>query len=216
MWGLFKRDFRAAHELERSELLKMILGEADGSIEGSEFRDYLHVRDQRLGLEFDSSWVNFFIIEHLVETFPEARFVLLVRDCYSWVESVVNHALTREIPADVWEFMDWWFEPHKYPHRDEEQSLKEHGLFSIDCYLNAWNRHTVETTERVPPDRLLVVRTHEISRRLGDIARFLGIPVERLDEAESHLNKGTKASPLASLVDRGFTESRVARACGYF
>ena len=60
-----------------------------------EFVDYICHRDERLGLEFDSSWVNYFIIGHLVYAFPDAKFILLVRDCYTWVESIVNHMLTR-------------------------------------------------------------------------------------------------------------------------
>ena len=55
MYGLFNRDYRAAHEPDRSELLKMILLEAEGAIQDDQFGDYLRKRDQRLGLEFDSS-----------------------------------------------------------------------------------------------------------------------------------------------------------------
>ena len=138
----------------------------------------------------------------------------MVRDCYSWVESIVNHMLTREIPADVREFMDWWFEPQKYPHKDEEQSLDENGLFSLDCYLNCWKGHVYKATELIPPPRLLVIRTHEITRKLDDIAQFLHVPRQRLDGANSHLNRGTRAKQLPALVDKTFLEDAVTRVCG--
>ena len=178
-----------------------------------EFVDYICHRDERLGLEFDSSWVNYFIIGHLVYAFPDAKFILLVRDCYTWVESIVNHMLTREIPADVREFMDWWFEPQKYPHKNEEQLLKGNSLFSLDCYLNCWRSHVTKVSEVIPPERLLIIRTHEIGDTLDNIAQFLHIPRERLDDDKCHLNKGAKEKQIIPLVDRAFLEDTVARMC---
>ncbi len=211
--GVFEANFRSLHEPERSELLTYILSEADGSVTPDGAVEFIRERDQRLGLEFDSSWVNFFIVGHLVRIFPDAKFVLLIRDCYTWVESVVNHMLTRTIPIDARKFMDWWFESDRYPHRPEEQLLKENGLFSLDSHLNCWKNHITTTLAKVPTERLLVLRTHEIRNALDDLATFLGVPSTRLDETRCHLNKGTKAKPLLSLVERTFLEERVAALC---
>ena len=213
MAGLFYANFRSAHEPERTELLRMILLEAKGSVQRDEFVDYIYQRDERLGLEFDSSWVNYFIIGHLMHAFPDAKFILLVRDCYTWVESIVNHMLTREIPTDVREFMDWWFEPQKYPHRNEELPLKENGLFSLECYLTAWRSHVTKVSGIVPPDRLLIIRTHEIRDTLDSVTEFLRVPREGLDDAKCHLNKGTREKQITSLVDRRFLEDVVAETC---
>lgn len=129
MAGLFQGNVRSSHEPERTELLKMILLEANVSMHRDEFVDYICHRDERLGLEFDSSWVNYFIIGHLVYAFPDAKFILLVRDCYTWVESIVNHMLTREIPADVREFMDWWFEPQNIRTKMKSSYSREISYF---------------------------------------------------------------------------------------
>ena len=214
MDGLLRGNFRSAHEPDRSELLKMILLEANDLIQRDQFADYVRNRDKRLNLDFDSSWVNYFIIGHLVRAFPDAKFILLVRDCYTWVESIVNHMLARDIPADVRKFMDWWFEPQTYPHKMEEQTLKENGLFSLECYLSCWKGHVTRVSEMIPSERLLLIRTHEIRDALDKVAQFLHVPRERLDDANCHLNKGTRGKHIGSLVDVTFLEDTVARVCG--
>lgn len=211
--GVFEANFRAGHEPERSELLAFILAEADGFVAPEQSVEFFRDRDQRLGLEFDSSWVNFFVIGHLVRIFPDAKFVLLIRDCYSWVESVVNHMLTRRIPSDARRFMDWWFQTDSYPHRAEEQALKENGLFSLDAHLNCWKNHTATTLAKVPAERLLVIRTHEIPAALDALSEFLALPRGHLDDSECHRNKGKKAKSLLSLVGRTFLEERIAALC---
>jgi hypothetical protein len=211
--GMLEANFRSGHEPERSELLSFILSEADGAVTPDGAAAFIRERDQRLALEFDSSWVNFFVVGHLVRIFPDAKFILLIRDCYTWLESVINHMLTRKIPTDARTFMDWWFESDKHPHRTEEELLKEHGLFSLDSHLNCWRKHTTATCAQVPADRLLVIRTHEIRNASESLARFLGVPRARVDESEYHRNKGRKAKPLLSLVDGAFLEDRVAALC---
>ena len=76
--GVFEANFRSSHEPERSELLAFVLSEAAGSVTADRAVEFIRERDQRLCLEFDSSWVNFFIVGHLVGTFPDAKFVLLI------------------------------------------------------------------------------------------------------------------------------------------
>jgi hypothetical protein len=158
MYGLFQANFRSAHEPERSELLKKILLETNGSISHDEFVEYICDRDKRLWLEFDSSWVNYFI-------------------------------------------------------KKEEQSLKEIGLFSLECYLNCWRSHVIKSSQIIPPERLLIIRTHEIQNSLDNVAQFLHVPYELLDDAKCHLNKGTMEKRIVSLVDKAFLEDTVAHVC---
>ena len=106
----------AAHEPERKELLEMILRESRHDVTPPDFRAFLLRRDARLDLEYDISWANQFVVGHLLTVFPAAKFIVLIRDCGSWLESLVGHLVSRDVPPDVLAFLGWWFRPERYPH----------------------------------------------------------------------------------------------------
>jgi hypothetical protein len=53
-------------------------------------------------------------------------------------------------------------------------------------YFKYWGHHNSRVLELVPRDRLLVVRTDEIARRLDEIASFVGVPIDTLSPAGAH------------------------------
>ena len=212
--GMFETCFRSAHEPEREELLDSIVALDAGRLSMSEFDDYLCERSNRLQLELDSSWANYFIVDRLVVLFPESMFIQLVRDCYTWVESVINHLITRTIPADVQDFMDWWFEPSKFPYFKEDQSLEQIGIYSLECLVTRWRIHADSPSKLIPPGRLTVIRTHELGSSAPKLARFLNTDAGLIDDERSHRNVGSRTRPLLSLVDRAYLEDTVERVCG--
>ena len=211
--GMFETCFRSAHEPEREELLDSIVALDAGRLSMSEFDDYLCERSKRLQLELDSSWANYFIVNRLVVLFPESKFIQLIRDCYTWVESVINHLITRSIPADVQDFMDWWFEPSKYPYIKEDQSLEQIGIYSLECLVTRWRIHADSPSKLIPPERLTVMRTDELGNSAPKLARFLNTDAGLIDGGRSHRNVGTRTRPLLSLVDRAYLEDTVERVC---
>jgi hypothetical protein len=214
LWGACHDNFHAAHEPERSEVLTKALQIADDSITDSEVIDWLRKRDERLQLDFDISWCNFFLLEHLVEAFPSAHFIVLVRDCYTWTESVIGHMLTRDIPPDAREFMEFWFRTAEHPHGEDEQRLKEAGLFSLNAHLETWNTHITRCAATIPEERMLLIRTHEFAESIPKLAEFLSLPTSEFDAQQCHLNQGTWQGQLAKYVDRELVEERVKQICG--
>jgi Sulfotransferase domain len=212
--SLLAANHRAAHEPERAQILEMILRESRGEVSEHAFRTYLFARDQRLNLEYDIAWANQFLIGHLLTVFPDARFIILVRDPYTWLQSMCGHLASRDIPADVRPFLDWWFRPDLYPHTRHDRSLKELGLCSIAAYLNAWKRHVTVCTESIAPGRRLILKTHELNRSHRQLADFLEIPVDSLDVRNCHVNRGTWPDRLESLVDRSYLFEMVSSICG--
>lgn len=212
--GVCQTSFRSAHEPEISELLKRILLAANGPTGRDGLLSYIGDRDTRLGLDCDSSWANHFLMSDLAKAFPDAQFILLIRDCYTWVESLINHMLTVEIPANVRAFAEWWFQPQKHPYGRGERLLEERGLFSIGCYLTCWRTHVTRSCASVPSHRMLIIRTHEMRQSLDDLARFLHIPREQLDDTNCHLNRGTREARITSLIDHTFLEEAVDSICG--
>ena len=212
--GLLAKNYRAAHEPERAQLLEMILKESQGEVVGKDFRAYLLERDRRLNLEYDIAWANQFIIGYLLEAFPDARFIVLLRDARSWFQAIVGHLLSRKIPSDVRAFLDWWFKPAQFPHSRYDQAMEAQGLYSVAAFLNAWNQHVNSCTQAIPPDRRLILRTDELNQSHQRLASFLGIPVEQLDPSNGHLNRGTWAGGFDSLVEQAYLDEMIAKMCG--
>ena len=212
--GLLATHHRAAHEPEREQTLDMILRESRGEVDANAFRAYLIERDQRLNLDYDISWANQFILSHLLGVFPNAKFIVLIRDAYTWVQSTVGHMLSREIPLDVRSFLDWWFKPDRYPHSGHDRVLEKHNLYSTAAFLNAWNQHVNVCTKVIPIERRLILRTHELNRSHRCLAEFLQIPIDSLAAGDVHLNRSTWSGKIDSLVKRSCLNEMVATICG--
>jgi hypothetical protein len=208
--ALLAANHRAAHEPEREQILEMILRESRGDVSENALRTYLLARDKRLNLEYDIAWANQFIIGHLPTVFPDARFIILIRDPYTWLQSICGHLVSRDIPPEVRAFLDWWFRPDLYPHTRHDRALQDVGIYSIAAYLNAWNRHVTACTQLIPPSRRLILRTHELGGSHQQLADFLQIPADDLDIRNAHINRGTWSDRIESLVDRGYLVEMVS------
>jgi len=214
LYGLLAAHHRAAHEPERAETLTMILRASHGEVTEQSLRTWLLERDRRLDLDYDIAWANQFLLPALVNTFPIATFVVLVRDPYTWLQSIVGHLISRKIPSDVRAFLDWWFKPDRYPHTRRDHALEAHGLYSIAAFLHAWKRHVNRCTGCIPEDKRLLLRTHELGRSHRILADFLGIPVTSLDAGKGLLNRGTWSGKIEALMEHAYVDEAVAAICG--
>ena len=213
LYSLLARSYRAAHEPERPQTLEMILRRFGGEIDADSFDDYLRQRERRLNLEYDIAWANQFIIERLLTIFPEAKFIVLIRDPYTWLQSTVGHLISRQLPAEVPPFLDWWFKPEKYPHTNRDRLLKAQGVYSITALVNAWNQHIKTCTQLIPPERCLVLKTHELNRSHQRIADFLQISLRSRASERGHINQNTWTGRLDSLVDTNYISEVVNSIC---
>jgi len=82
-------------------------------------------------------------------------------------------------------------------------SWRNEGFTRFAAYLSAWNRHIDLCTALIPPDRRLILTTHELDRSHEQLARFLDIPADRLDVGKGHLNPSTWSGRIETLVDPG-------------
>jgi hypothetical protein len=212
--GLLATHYRAAHEPEREQLLDLILREGRSALDADAVDACLIERDRRLNLEYDIAWANQFIVGHLLAVFPVARFIVLVRDPYTWLQSIIGHLSSRQIPSDVRSFLDWWFKPERYPHTRDDRALETCGVYSLAAFLNAWNRHVDSCAQALPPDRRLVLRTHELNQSYAALAGFLEIPLESLDTQSGHLNRSTWSGRLDSLLEGTYLNDMVGSVCG--
>ena len=106
---LFSGSFKTVHEVEPLQTITLISYLSNGLLEVDELKEFLKDRDKHLGLDIDSSQLNFFFLDYFLDIFPESRFILTVRDPYSWLESIISHRLAMTVRPDIvqaWESMN--------------------------------------------------------------------------------------------------------------
>ena len=173
---IFRSHYRSAHEAESGFLCRKILAFLSSKIDRNQFIQYLKHRDQRLNLEMDSSALNYFVLDILVKEFSEAKFILTIRDCYSWLDSAINyypsipaisytHWLRRHCRA-FFKFVNEMDKLNYANYAKEEQVLAANKFFPLEVYFSKWAKHTNKVLNTVPTDRLLVVKTSEINQSI--------------------------------------------------
>ncbi|MGI9211022.1 MAG: sulfotransferase [Methylococcaceae bacterium] len=215
---MFYGNYRATHEDDAEILLDLIMNAAAGTFSPTEFRRFLFWRDRRLLTEMDSSGLNIHFLEHLRDLFPEARFILTLRDSYSWLESQINHIIARppqDNPrVDYSRFQDFHYRWQEEPHPPEEYILKTHGLYTLDHFLGAYAWHNRKALTCLPAERLLVIRTHEIKREASRIAAFAGVPLDTLNLERAHSYPAQTRYDVLQHIDRDYLEAKIRWHCG--
>ncbi len=211
--ALFNGRLRVYHEADWKNLIGLILGVAEGRVSPEAFSRHLRARDRRFSLDIDSSQLNYFFVRELVELFPEAKFILTLRDPYSWLDSLFNHQLARRHPPYEWRRLrDLRFgSPHAHP--PEEHALEVRGLYTLDGYLSYWAAHNRRVLEVVPEDRLLVVRTDEITPRAEEIRRFAGVSHAAARPTKSHTYKALAKFGVLGDLDAEYLAGKISEHC---
>jgi hypothetical protein len=211
--ALFGKRHRAAHEPEYGELIEIILRRSRGAAGEAELKEFISSRDRRLGLELECSHPLFHLLDVLVTEFSEAKFILTIRDCYSWLDSQINSQLSY-IETRPWQdFGDVKFAGETGRHPPEEQIFSRFGLYTLDGYLAAWAFHNQQVLTTVPRERLLVIRTPDIAREISKLAGFLGVSVTALDTGGAHSFKGGKKFDLLSKLDQEYLDEKIDKHC---
>ena len=212
--SMFSRNVASKHEPQWAQLIDTYFDWQEQRITEVDLRRWILARDREMGLELDSSWLNILILEQLVSEFPRARFVLTIRDCYSWLNSEfkrVLHTPSRE-PQRV-KVREFLCRQPGAVHLPEEQVLQAAGLHTLDGYLLRWREHNEKVLAVVPADRLLVVRTDQIRARATEIADFAGFPRYAIQWQKTHDYKNPVSRNIIQELDRNFLEQHIARHC---
>jgi len=208
--AIFEQEYRTAHEADVGELEDLLRAEQRGEMTSDAVAAALEVRDARLRLEVDSNQLNQPFTPHLVRLFPRARFVFTVREPRSWIDSFYSHRID-DTPAGDWKrVLERELDGLPYP--PEEEELRQLGLPPIATRLEKWRR-SFELASAVPDDRLLVLRTHEISRSLDHLAEFAGVDVATLAAEQSHSNRAGQKHHVLDRVDPSHVDRLIEAHC---
>lgn len=208
--GLF-RAFRAEHEPEAHDLRPLVEARLRGEPVDDAIKAYVADKERRLRLEVDSSFLNGEIIDLLVRWYPDARYVLTLREPRSWLDSKINQMITYKSPR--------WIElralRHGPPegHPPEERALAERGLPTLDGFFAEYARFNADVVEHVPADRLLVLRTPDIRERADRLASFAGVPLDTLDLERSHEFQGPVKHHVLDELDPAYLKAKLHEHC---
>ncbi|MDZ4763333.1 MAG: sulfotransferase [Chloroflexota bacterium] len=216
---LFAKHYRALHEPMRREMIDLIYArEIEGLSDDEQIRR-LRQRDRQLWLEMEASNHVSIFAPLLAQMYPAAKFILLLRDPYSWLSSMLTVAeedFIRQPQMGPWREKNVTakFGYGRLSYGDYDEPMRQRDLAPLVGYIRYWQSIYAHILTRMPTDQLLLVYTHQISSDLERIAQFIGIPVETLDRDSSHKNARAKKSTLIDEIDRNYLEMQVQAICG--
>jgi hypothetical protein len=210
IWG---NQFRTAHEPESELTLETYLKWQSEHISDQEKINFITDQDKRLWLEVNSFSVNFIVHECLRDIYPHSKFILTIRNPYSWLDSFWNHQLTYSCSGNWKKMRDFRFCPELFSHSIEESVLKNNNLYTLDGYLSYWKKHNTAVLNNIPADRLLVVRTDKLNERLDDLAHFAGLKNSKGMQANSHIFAAQKKHNLLDKIDRKYLDEKINIHC---
>ena len=208
--GLF-RAYRSEHEPEAHDLRPLVEARLRGEPVDDAIEAYVADKEARLHLEVDSSFLNGEIIDLLVGAYPDARYVLTLREPRSWLDSKLNQMITYESPR----WIDLRALRHGPPqgHPAEERALAERGLPTLDGLFGEYARFNAGVVEHVPDDRLLVLRTPDIRDHADRLATFAGVPLDTLDLERSHEFQGPVKHHVLDELDPSYLDAKLHQHC---
>ncbi len=205
--------YRAFHEIDAPRFLAVATSVARDELpaDAAVVRAELRRRSRRFNLEVDCSPFLTPFAGMLADLYGDARFVLTIRDCFSWLDAEVESHFP---PApEHFETFRWAslarFEDAFAP---EEAVLRDAGVAPVSSYLRWWVAWNESVLRAVPPDRLLVVRTEDLDGSAAALARFAGVPASTVHPA--HANHRTRRLGLLAGVPASFVGEQARRHCG--
>ncbi len=221
--AIFSQQYRSKHEPEASLLLEKILDFFEGRSHQNALIHYLKHRDRRLGLEMDTSHLNYPLLDILLNEYEDAKFILTIRDCYSWLDSLINHYLPiyrdlghrREFQNRKWiRYNKHIFKANKFQHTQEERILSDHYLYTLHGYFSYWAEHNQKVISTIPKDRLLIIKTQNLDQDLSKVEDFINIPQNSLPRnIHKNVRNSTQKFNLLSKIDRAFLEETAHQYC---
>jgi hypothetical protein len=207
---MFTRSFRSDHEFMSQEEMELFQRRLACSATSEELFAWVRERDAAKPLDLDSSGAHFGLVDILAEAFPEAKFILTLRNIYSWMNSCVG-----KLYGD---FVGGWGSPagvlvncmRFLPDGQFAMEDRANAKVCLEQLMKAWTAVNERILKLVPADRLLVVNTERLSESIGLIADFCGIDANLIDA--QHANPG-QASDFLSCFDSEGVEKLVRLHC---
>jgi hypothetical protein len=195
MCEMFAKSFRADHEFWVEEELDAIVKRFTGAVSDEELGAFVEVRDKEKPLDLDSSGAHFGLIDILTTEFPDAKFILTLRNVYSWLNSCVGKLYGDFIGgrnSRIGELANCLDCLPDYTFAIEDRTGYR---ICLEQMIKTWNGVNRSIMRLVPPERLLVLNTETLSHSADEIAIFCEIDQNLLESC--HSNSGPAVNFLA-------------------
>jgi hypothetical protein len=215
MAGIFE-NYRSQHHPDVRVRLPLSTAALNGDVDTAYASKVLKQRDRKLWLEMESSTLAGILIESLVQACPEKKFILTIRDVYSWCDSWIDHNINAPPrPSSGFATLDRIrlrggdFPPTKY-----DTPLVELGFPSLASYFQLWASHNARVLEAVPPEKIFALKTSEIIDRTPEIARWLGVEPGMLRADRGWLAAAPKKHGVLGKIDPSYVQDTAMQFCG--
>lgn len=197
---MYEDNYRASHEPYHSSAIKVL---EKGKLNDDVFVNrYLVTRDRLLHLELESAHYLHRFTPQLVDLFPDAKFILTVREPKSWLESEFNKLLGayKYKPGNIW----YRYDKIKYGSYDYDflssniQSIS--NTYPLKSMLAYYKEHIDTVLNAVPASKLLIVDTFQINSKIRDISDFLGTDINCINRQKMHSGKNKSKVPLSKFI----------------
>jgi hypothetical protein len=213
--GIFA-NYRSLHEYLFADTVEAIGRRAAGDIPEAEFRKFIRWRDSVARLDVDSSSYNSFYIDVLTQEFADAKFIFVIRDCWSWLDSMLNMVLRGG------SFMPDWMTEHcrtilgcEYaPDLGQDAvELTRRLPCLVIAGLEYWSHANWFVLDALPMGRSIVVRTSELSDSLPRLADFVRVAASTLRADLRHVHRGARRYHALQAVDRAVLRQGYSAEC---
>ncbi len=216
--NLFSKGYRYEHEGERYEHVKCIFSHFSGDISDDKYQQHLEQRAKRLWLDIESNCFLGYRIDLVYKAAPDAKYILTIREPYSWLKSIFDNNINFPINKGFTE--KWWhnffFKPDQYTYSGKESVLKEFKLYPIDAYLNYWVDANKSVIDTIPDSQLLILYTDQISDDLNKISSFLQIKENSINKKRTRMNVTDKKHHVMKKLDQQYVRERIDAICNKF
>ena len=203
--------YRAQHEPEPARTVDLVIKHLSDEITDADVRDRLRKRDRRLRLELESSHPMGYLTPLLVDVFPDARFIITIREPRAWLASRLKfHFIvdSSEIPAWRPYRKYFWGENHDSFNKEEEV-LQEYGLAPLSVYLKQYEEHYQNVMKAVPSERRLIIPTKHLDRALSQIACFLSLSPNEIEP--SHRKKSPTKIDIINNINEEYVDQKIQK-----
>ncbi|WP_159816963.1 sulfotransferase [Colwellia sp. 20A7] len=210
------KGYRATHEPNEIFMINLINKKAKGEISHNEIIKILKSRDISNWLEMESSHYLGGVIEQLIHISDDAKYILTIRDCLSWMDSWFNHQLSRPTLTNesVYDLgrNNYYSRGHQYTKHD--RILEEMKLYPVRSYLEFWKEHNQKVINSVHQDKLLIIKTQDISKSTSKILSFLDVDTPKIINNSTHEFKAKGKHGILEKLDTNFIYDIAMEICG--
>lgn len=213
--GIFE-NYRSAHHPDGDVRLRLATALLKGEVDDRHAAKLLRRRDRVLRLEMESSSLAGILIGPLSRACRDKKFILTLRDVFSWCDSWIDHNLNQPPdPASPWAALDRIrLRVADVPATKFDAPLIARGLHPLGCYFQLWADHNERVLETLAPARLLLVETGRIAERMQDLADWAGVPLETLRKDRNWLFAAPKKHRVLATLDASYVQDTGDRLCG--